>query len=196
MTMAIDRSAQTNGSAQMSVEEFEQLEAAAPQTVKLEFVRGELRVKPVPDGDHGEIIRWLLKRCMVQRPELYLYPEQGLVVERYGSGRARPDGVLAPEMYFAGRGEWSDPAGVLMVVEVTSTRPGRDRTEKPDGYAAAGIPVYLLVDRERHELVVHSNPEKGRYRDVHTTAGLGEELRLPDPVGIVLETGELKELMA
>ncbi|WP_338017980.1 hypothetical protein [Streptomyces taklimakanensis] len=47
MTMAIDRSARTDDSAQMSVEEFEQLEAAAPRTVKLEFVHGELRVKPV-----------------------------------------------------------------------------------------------------------------------------------------------------
>ncbi|GAA2387808.1 Uma2 family endonuclease [Streptomyces glaucosporus] len=196
MTMAIDRSVQTSDSAQMSVEEFEQLEASAPETVTLEFVRGELRVKPVPDGDHGEIIRWLLKRCMVQRPESYLYPEQGLIVEKYGNGRARPDGALAPEMYFAGRGEWSDPSGVLMVVEVTSTRPGKDRTEKPDGYAEAGIPVHLLVDRERQELVVRSRPEKGRYRDVHTTTGLGEELRLPDPVGIVLATEELKELMA
>lgn len=117
-------------------------------------------------------------------------------VEEYGSGRARPDGVLAPETYFAGRGEWSDPAGVLTVVEVTSTRPGRDRAEKPDGYAAVGVPVYLLVDRERHELVVHFNPEKGRYRDVHTTTGLGEEPRPPHPVGIVLETGGLKEPMA
>ncbi|PJE94690.1 hypothetical protein CUT44_30120 [Streptomyces carminius] len=180
----------------MSVAEFEQLEAAAPETVKLEFVRGELRVKPVPDGDHGEIVMWLLERCMAQRPELRLYPEQGLVVEEYGRGRARPDGVLAPKRYFAGRGEWSDPDGVLMVVEVTSTRPGRDRAEKPDGYAAAGIPVYLLVDRERQELVVHSRPVRGRYRDVHSTAGLGEELHLPDPVGIVLETEQLKELMA
>ncbi|HEX5568326.1 MAG TPA: Uma2 family endonuclease [Streptomyces sp.] len=196
MTMAIDRSAQANDSAQMSVEEFEHLEAAAPETVTLEFVRGELRAKPVPDGDRGEIVMWLLERCLAQRPELRLYPEQGLIVEEYGRGRARPDGALAPRRYFAGQGEWADPSGVLMAVEVTSTRPQRDRGEKPDGYAAAGIPVYLLIDRERQELVVHSRPEKGRYRDVHTTTGLGEELRLPDPVGIVLETEQLKEFTA
>ncbi len=196
MTTAIDRSVQASDSAQMSVEEFEQLEASAPETVTLEFVRGELRVKPVPDGDHGEIVMWLLERCMAQRPELRLYPEQGLIVEKYGNGRARPDGALAPKGYFAGRGEWSDPGGVLMAVEVASARPGKDHAGKTDGYAEAGIPVHLLVDRERQELVVHSHPEKGRYRDVHTTTGLGEELRLPDPVGIVLATEELKELMA
>jgi Uma2 family endonuclease len=84
---------------------------------------------------------------------------------------------------------------VLMTVEVTSTKPANDRSGKPEGYAAAGIPVYLLIDRERDELVVYSQPERGRYRQRFTTSGLGEELRLPDPVGVVLPTGELKEFM-
>jgi hypothetical protein len=69
----------------------------------------------------------LPERCTAQRPELRLHPGQGLVVEEHGSGRARPDGVPVPKRYFAGRGEWPDPSGVPMVVEVTSTRPGGDR---------------------------------------------------------------------
>ena len=181
--------------AQLSTEEFEALEAAAPEPIRLEFANGRLEVKPVPDGDHGEIVMWLLRRCMQQRPELGLYPEQGLVTEAFGRGRSRPDGALAPEGYFKGRGEWSDAAGVLMVVEVTSSQPENDRNAKPFGYASAGIPVYLLIDRRRGELVVHSNPSGGRYADTHHTQGLGERLVLPEPVGIVLETGELKELM-
>ncbi|SER50058.1 Putative restriction endonuclease [Streptomyces qinglanensis] len=50
------------------------------------------------------------------------------------------------------QGEWADPAGVLMTVEVTSydsDTDRRDRQEKPAAYAAAGIPVCLLVDRDR-----------------------------------------------
>ncbi|MEU3407258.1 hypothetical protein ABZ766_25405 [Streptomyces sp. NPDC006670] len=43
-----------------------------------------------------------------------------MAVEKYRSGRARPDGVLAPVGTFAGTGEWADPTGVLMVLEVTS----------------------------------------------------------------------------
>jgi len=72
------------------------------------------------------------------------------------------------------------------------TKPGEERGAKADGYAAAGIPVHLLVDRDGHELVVHSHPERGRYRDVHRTAGLGEELLLPEPVGVRLDTEALK----
>jgi Uma2 family endonuclease len=181
--------------AQLSTEEFEALDAVAPEPIRLEFVNGRLEVKPVPDGDHGEIVMWVLERCLAQRPELRLYPEQGLITEAFGQGRSRPDGALAPKGYFKGRGEWSDAAGVLMVVEVTSSRPGNDRHAKPGGYASAGIPVYLLIDRERGEVVLYSQPQGGRYRDVHTTDGLGEQLRLPDPVTVLLDTEELKDLM-
>lgn len=73
---------------QMSVEEFEQLERHAPETVWLEFINGKVQVKPVPDGDHSEIIAWLQRLCMQQRPELWLHGERGLKTERYRKGRA------------------------------------------------------------------------------------------------------------
>jgi Uma2 family endonuclease len=103
--------------------------------------------------------RELLRRCMQSRPELDLHIEQGLRVEAYRSGHARPDGVLAPIAHFAGQGEWADPRGALMAVEVTSYDPDtdrRDRVEKPAACAEAGIPVYLLIDRDTCETVVHS----------------------------------------
>ncbi|WP_405616188.1 MULTISPECIES: Uma2 family endonuclease [unclassified Streptomyces] len=81
---------------QMSVEEFEQVAHRTPETVKLEFINGKLEVKPVPDGDHGTIIVWLMRQCMRQLPELDVYGEQGLKIESYRQGRARPDAVLVP----------------------------------------------------------------------------------------------------
>ncbi|MEU9389090.1 Uma2 family endonuclease [Streptomyces sp. NPDC048324] len=180
---------------QMLVEEFEELARHAPESARLEFLNGKVGVKPMPDGNHGEIVAWLLKRCMQHRPELFLYPEQGLEVEAYRKGRAKPDGVLVPEGYFVGKGEWSDPAGVLMVLEVTShdrDADRRDRVEKPDGYAATGIPVYLLVDRDQNSVTVHADPEGGAYRSV-TTRAFGAEIELPDPVGFTLDTAKLKE---
>ena len=180
---------------QMTVEEFEELARSAPETVTLEFIAGKIGVKPVPDGDHGEIIVWLMKRCMEHRPELSLYPEQNLKVERYRNGRARPDGLLAPEDTFAGKGEWPEPEGVLMAVEVTSHDSDanqRDRVEKPEGYADAGIPVFLLIDRDDSSLTVHSDPEDGKYRS-KVTRPYGATIEIPDPVGITLETGRLKD---
>ncbi|MCQ1581891.1 Uma2 family endonuclease [Streptomyces parvus] len=180
--------------AQMSVEEFEQLARTSPETVTLELINGKLEVKPVPDGDHDEIIMWVAMQCMQQQPELRLYRERGLRIGGYRSGRARPDGTLARAGRFAGDGEWSSPDHILMTVEVTShdhDTDTRDRTEKRDGYAAASIPVYLLIDRDHDTLVVYSEPEKGRYRR-RTTYGYGDTVPLPGPVDITLESEELK----
>ncbi|GAA2709393.1 MULTISPECIES: Uma2 family endonuclease [Streptomyces] len=179
----------------MSVEEFEEFSRRAPENVRLEFIDGRVEVKRPPDGNHGEITMWLLTQCMQQRPDLALYPERGLKVETYRKGRARTDGALAPRKYFAGQGEWADPDGVLMTVEITShdfDTERRDRIEKPDGYAAAGIPVFLLVDRDRCEVTVHTEPAKGKYCRV-ATHPFGARVEIPDPVGIVLETEALKE---
>ncbi|MER5636855.1 Uma2 family endonuclease [Kitasatospora sp. NPDC002227] len=178
----------------MSSAAFEAIaEAAAQQDVTLEFLAGKIGVKPVPDGDHGQIVMWLIRQCILQRPDLSLFPEQGLRVEAYRTGNARPDGALAPAEYFAGKGEWADPSGVLMVVEVTSydrDTDRRDREDKPRAYAESAIPVMLLVDRSNGTVVVHSNPERGRYRDTHT-ADYGESIELPG-LGITLDTEILK----
>ncbi|SCK27280.1 Endonuclease, Uma2 family (restriction endonuclease fold) [Streptomyces sp. WMMB 714] len=181
---------------QMQVEEFEEIASKAPETVMLEFVDGRIGVKSMPDGDHDTITMWLLRQCIQARPDLDLHPERGLRVGSYRNGRARADGALAPVAHFAGQGEWADPEGVLMVVEVTSydeDTDRRDRVEKPPAYAAAGVPVYLLIDRDSCTVVVHSCPDRegARYRDVHT-ARFGEAVTLPEPVGIELETDVLK----
>ncbi|MFC9607888.1 Uma2 family endonuclease [Streptomyces niveus] len=180
---------------QMDLDEFEELARRAPELVRLEFINGQVQVKTASDGTHGEIVMWLLEQCMHQRPDLRLYPEQGLKVEAYRKGRARPDGVLAPEENFVGQGEWAEPAGVLMVLQVTSRDTDtnrRDRVEKPYGYAAAGIPLYLLVDRDARSLTVRAEPKNGEYRSM-STYDFGEVVQLPDPVGITLETEKLKD---
>ncbi|WP_346776587.1 Uma2 family endonuclease [Streptomyces sp. HNM0574] len=113
----------------------------------------------------------------------------GGVREPYRKSRARPDGALAPEDHFAGQGEWADPEGVLMAVEVTSR--DRDRRERRDGYAAADIPVYLLVDRDTCTLTVCSEPEAGSYRS-RVSRDFGAVVELPAPVGVTLETEKLR----
>lgn len=181
---------------QMSVDEFEKFAAVESETVRLEFIGGRIGVKKVTDGDHGAITMWLVRQCMQARPDLDLNPVQGLKVEAYRQGRARPDGTLAPVDHFAGQGDWAEPDGVLMTVEITSydsDTDRRDRHEKPVAYAVAGIPVYLLIDRDACIVNVHSNADRdgGRYRDTHA-ASFGEKVLLPDPIGIELDTEILK----
>lgn len=180
----------------MLVEEFEEIASTAPETVTLEFINGRIEEKRVADGDHETIIMWLLRQCMQSRPELDLHTSQGLKVGEYRNGRARPDGSLAPVAHFAGQGEWAEPDGVLMTVEVTSydrDTDRRDRQEKPTAYAASGVPVYLLVDRDACAVIVHTNPDpqSACYLDIHR-APFGEQVALPEPVGITLDTEILK----
>ncbi|MFI1354797.1 Uma2 family endonuclease [Streptomyces sp. NPDC020898] len=182
--------------AQMSVEEFETIASAAPETVTLEFINGRIGVKKTADGDRSTIVTWLARRCMQSRPDLDLYGGTGLRVETYREGRAKPDAVITPEAHFTGHGEWADPDGALMAVEVTSydsDTDRRDRHEKPAAYGQSGIPLYLLIDRDSCTVTVHSSPDRkvGGYRDIHT-AKFGEKVLLPDPIGIELDTEILK----
>lgn len=179
----------------LDVDEFEELAAVAPETVRLEYINGKVEVKAMPDGNHSEIFIWLLEQCMQHRPDLRLYPERGVKAEAYRKGRARTDGVLARRGHFKGDGEWSPTEGVLMAVEITShdrDTDQRDRVDKPVGYATADIPVYLLIDRDTNTVTVFSEPKDGRY--LHAPSyPWGSRVELPEPVGFTLDTEGLKD---
>ncbi|GAA2116266.1 Uma2 family endonuclease [Streptomyces synnematoformans] len=179
---------------QKDFEALAQLGARVNEALRLEFIYGKIGEKGMPDGDHGRIIEWLTRLSIQSDPEWWLYPEQGLRIEQYRKGNARPDGCLAPSGTFVGQGEWASPDDVLMVVEVTardSDTNQRDRTDKPRAYAETGIPVYLLIDRDTCEVKVHSEPGDARY-DKIVTVPIGKTVTLPDPVGLELDTEPLK----
>ncbi|GAA1068851.1 Uma2 family endonuclease [Kitasatospora nipponensis] len=168
------------------VEAFLALET--PEGFKAELIEGKIVVTPPPDGEHETVIGRIVRQVFTEGPkEVDFAPGKGLVV---------PDGHYIPDATFARRGafsaadSWWKPEGVLMVLEVTSRRPGKDREEKRTGYAAAGIPLHLLVDRQAGLVVLHSDPEGAEYRGV-TQAAIGEPLDLPAPFGFALDTGEL-----
>lgn len=180
---------------QMSLDDFEELARRAPETVWLEFIGARLAVKRGPDGNRSEILA-RLQRLWAGRPQgPWLYAYRGLRTEADEQGRARPDGVLAPPRHFVGHGEWSAPAGVLMTLEVTANDPDTDwhtRVDRPHAYAAAGIPVHLLVDRDDRSVVVFSRPEDGRYRREEKLP-FGTTVKIPSPVDIALDTASFEQ---
>lgn len=83
---------------------------------------------------------------------------------------------------------------MLLVAEVTSfdrRADERDRVKKPRAYAESGIPLYLLVDRDSDTVTVHSEPVKGRYREIRSY-DYGERAELPG-LDLTLDTEELKD---
>ncbi|WP_216902745.1 Uma2 family endonuclease [Nocardia alni] len=181
------------------MEDFEKLALFAKHEempIWPEFLFGRLGFKVPSYGIHAEILRWLTQQLLSARSDLRLCNGTDIEVEKGGTGRAHADGVLALDGALAGYGNWVGPAVALMVVEITSNDADTDqriRAEKVTAYAEAGIPVYLLIDRDDRDHVVHYAVEDEMYtRTIRRK--FGRPLELPDPVGLTLQTEELGRL--
>jgi Uma2 family endonuclease len=177
--------------------EFEHLAVLAAREVeglRLELLGGRPAFRPMADGVHSTLTTWLARQCWQQKPEWGLHIGLGLKVGADREGRAVPDGVLLPVGHLLGTGYWAEPDGVLLTAEVTSggdeEADRRDRIDKPRAYAESAIPVYLLIDRDSREVVVHDRPEDGVYAQ-RLSVPFGKTVALPEPVGIELDTQQL-----
>ncbi|MER5642620.1 Uma2 family endonuclease [Kitasatospora sp. NPDC002227] len=159
-----------------------------PEGFKAELIEGEIVVTPPPDGDHETAIGWIIKRIMrLCGDDIHVAGTKGLVL---ASDRYIPDLTFYWEGAFEGQPSWMVPNGVVMVVEVTSGRANKDREAKRRGYASAEVPLYLLVDRQRNEVVLHSEPQQGDYLAT-VRVPVGKPLPLPAPFGFELSTDRL-----
>ncbi|NJP99644.1 Uma2 family endonuclease [Streptomyces zingiberis] len=166
-----------------------------PEGFRAELIEGEIVVTPPPDGAHEAVIsritRQLARRSAV---DMDVSGNKGLRVPRGGPGlrnRVIP-GLTFAEAHsglFDDAEPWMPCDGVAMVVEVTSSGADRDRTIKRYCYARGGIPLYLLVDRERRSVTLFGEPGGEDYRQV-STVPYGKEIILPAPFSCELETGE------
>ncbi|MFG2089860.1 Uma2 family endonuclease [Spirillospora sp. NPDC048824] len=168
-----------------------------PEGFRAELIDGEIVVTPPPLGDHerciGKIIRQVIRYSAT---EFECACNKGLKVPGLDG---HPDNRVIPDITFVaieadpfhGAPTWMpvEDDGIIMVVEVTSSRPTRDRQAKRTGYARAGIPFYLLVDREEGRTVLFSGPDGKDYG--HTDqVPFGKTLPLPKPFEIDLDTSE------
>ncbi|SPF01617.1 Uma2 family endonuclease [Streptomyces sp. MA5143a] len=175
-----------------SVEQvFELFSATAPKGWRVELIEGEICVTPPANGEHEEIVSELSGQVRDHDKGLGRYTGIGLDVPgASGTGHVVPDLVIAPKGSFSDSEEWHDASPVLLVAEVTSDSTAeRDREKKIHGYARAGIPLYLLIDREAGEAVVHSEPSADAYAK-SSRCKLGLTVSLPAPLGFELDTAE------
>ncbi|MCD0483151.1 Uma2 family endonuclease [Streptacidiphilus sp. ASG 303] len=164
-----------------------------PEGTRAELIEGEIVVTPPPDGDHEDCIGRVVEQVVLHSAvRMRFAGNKGLRLS--GGGRcprdhAIPDAAFAPadKDVFRGAPPWMPPDGLALVVEVTSTRPERDRTAKRHCYARAGIPLYLLVDRDLSRTTLFALPEDDEYTEVHL-APFGKPLELPAPFSFTLET--------
>lgn len=182
----------------VSVEQaFELFSAAAPEGWRVELIEGEICVTPPANGEHEEIVSEVNHQVgrKVRDESLRNHTGIGLSVPgSSGTEHVIPDLVIAPEGSFGDKEEWHDPSPVLLVAEVTSDSTAnrdrdRDREKKIRGYARAGIPVYLLIDREEGQVTVYSEPSADEYAK-GAKHKMGLAVPLPAPLGFELDTAE------
>ncbi|MCX4667591.1 Uma2 family endonuclease [Streptomyces sp. NBC_01381] len=166
-----------------------------PEGFRAELIEGDIVVTPPPDGDHEHCISVAVSQMYRRsRTDMQFSANKGLKlksVEACPQNHAIPDGTFVPMelRLFKGAEPWMPGDGVTMVLEVTSTKPQRDREAKRRCYARGGIPLYLLIDRDESSVTLFSEAEGDDYRQ-HCTLPFGKAVALPEPFGFELETSE------
>lgn len=167
-----------------------------PEGFRAELIEAEIVVTPPPDGDHEDYIGLIVNQVIRRsRTDMQFSGNKGLKL-RSGGGCPKdhlvPDGTFAPMelRLYRGADPWMPCDGVAMVMEVTSTKPQADREAKRRCYARAGIPLYLLVDRDTAQVTVFSEPKDDDYRE-HCARPFGKPIALPEPFAFDLDTADL-----
>jgi Uma2 family endonuclease len=180
--------------AQVVLEGFPALDT--PEGFRAELMEGEIVVKSTPDGTHEHCLSRVLEQVILQSStDMQFSGNKGLKLasgEGWPQDHVIPDMTLVPEegRAFRGAAPWMLCEGVVMVGEVTYTRPEIDREVKRRCYARGGIPLYLLIDRDTSSVTLFSDPEKDDYRR-HRMVSFGKRLPLPEPFAFDLDTTDL-----
>ncbi|MEV4439464.1 Uma2 family endonuclease [Streptomyces sp. NPDC049577] len=174
-------------------------ETDAPEGCKVEIIEGIITVSPAPANRHNSIA-WKLQRQLAKViPDDWGMYQTLAVAVPSRSGLFIPDLVVVPEAVVDdvpderdGSENFIQAAEAELIVEITSKSNARqDRISKPAAYAHAGVPLYLLADRWAPggpTVTLYGEPKDDVYR-VLQAGKFGDELRLPAPFGLLIDTG-------
>lgn len=159
-----------------------------PEGYRAEIIGGRIAVSASPFGKHALIVRRIERAVGDALPPDYEAFEN-TTLEEPNSDRYIPDLAVWPVALLDNDEQWIFPAAeCVFVLEVTSPwQETRDRN-KAEGYARGGVPVYLLVDRAKHECIVHSNPVGSAYTTSVFKFGEAVVVSLPGGTEAVIDT--------
>ena len=143
----------------------------------VELLEGELLIVSPQDPRHAAAVAALARRLTdLYRVDAHLRPQLPL--------DATPDSLPEPDLAVV-KGQPLDyqhrhPVGVeaLLVVELARTSQAVDR-RKARVYAAAGVPIYWLVDLTERRIEVFSQPSPAGTFTQRRILSPGEEVDLP-----------------
>ncbi|WP_030145600.1 Uma2 family endonuclease [Streptomyces violaceorubidus] len=154
---------------------------------RVEIIGGQLLATPPPDGPHSRVLTKLM------RPFITAGLDDGESEVRQGIGLWLPmdaDDYAIPDLAIVDadvddhlvENNCYDPVCFRLVLEVTSSNWRNDLKAKVTAYAAAMVPVYVIVDRKHQRLHVLTAPDCADY-STHRVHSPGESVTLPDSLG-------------
>lgn len=165
----------------ISVEGYHMLRDWGVLAIKSELIRGVVVDKLSKSPLHEYLVAMLLEFLRQNLPEGFCIRKEGPLT--LADSEPEPDISVVPGT--ARDFITSHPTHAELVVEVAVSSLALDR-EKAGIYAAAGIPVYWLVDAEARRVLVFRQPSADGYRQQRV-----ETERLASPFGVVLDLASL-----
>ncbi|MEV0223685.1 Uma2 family endonuclease [Streptomyces sp. NPDC050704] len=191
MTVLEDRIEMAEDSGELTLDAmFEWLEKMpVPEGTKVEIVGGNIFMSP-QRHTHWRIIFNILKQLLARYPEEHLLSDVRIDFPGHLNGFAA-DVVALMEGYELDDKSRLRYQDVEFVAEVISKDTARNDYEpKKAAYAAAEVPVYLIVDPYTGRWHLHTQPKDGEYRG-EVSFDFGDEVDLTGtPVDLVLKTDE------
>ena len=183
------------------------IEAASVAPVRPEYVEGTVFVPPQPDFNHSKGAVNLIVQFHTAGFDLTGTGMGFRAADRNGSTSA----LVVPDFYVLNREPsdldvsyckahkgWYPINMIALVGEVTSTNHAMDTGAKLAAYAAADIPVHVLINRDTKTAHCYTDPvlpgedPAKAYYGTESTADLGTPLPLPAPYP-TLDTAPFRE---
>ncbi|MET8182973.1 Uma2 family endonuclease [Streptomyces sp. NPDC005336] len=154
---------------------------------RAEILGGQLIVTPPADPPHAESLTDVMDPLPAAKPrqgETRVVQAVGVWLPTGDEDYAIPDLSIVDADFRDHMAQYNcvDPAVFRVVFELTSSNWRDDLDRKPEHYARAGVPVYVIGDRKHGEVIVLTDPHDGEYR-TRSFHRPGESFVLPESVG-------------
>ncbi|MEZ0064944.1 Uma2 family endonuclease [Streptacidiphilus sp. MAP12-20] len=182
------------------LQQAERMWQQLPEGYRVEIIGSQITVTPPPDSRHGIT----LTDVMLPFLAAGLHSDQSKVVQGVGLWLPTgPSDFAIPDLAVVDadiedhcvEANCYDPAVFRLVLEVSSSNYATDLRAKVSAYAAAHVPVYVIVDRRHERLHLLTSPQQEEYAS-HRVHAPGESVTLPASIGaeVTLDVASLLSL--
>ncbi|MFD0315741.1 Uma2 family endonuclease [Streptomyces flavalbus] len=191
MTVLDDRIEMAESSGELTLDMlFEWLEKMpVPEGYKTEIVGGHIFMSPQRDS-HWDIILEIVEQLRAKYPRKRVKSDVRIDYPGHLNGFATDVTALAEGALKDDKGRWQYKDVEFVAEVISKDTAANDYGPKKTAYAAAEVPVYLIVNPYTAEWHLHTLPKDGEYHS-EVSFGFGDDIDLTSTVvGLVLKTDD------